>query len=102
MNHNQTLCASVQAKIYEQIERTEHLISLSPEGSADWVPEIPGAWPLGTLLGHLLDCLAGFCAALYAAAPAHLASLTLLRDLPVNHDCSAAEARSRIAAYRAG
>jgi hypothetical protein len=40
MNHNQTLCASVQAKIYEQIERTEHLISLVPEGRADWVPSV--------------------------------------------------------------
>jgi DinB superfamily len=102
MNHNQTLCASVQAKIFEQIERTEHLISLVPEGHADWVPSISGAWPLGILLGHLLDCLAGFCAVLFAAVPEQLASLTPLRDLPVNHDCSPAEAASRIADYRAG
>ena len=102
MNHNQTLCASVQAKIYEQIERTEHLSALLPQGQADWVPPISGAWSLGILLGHLLDCLAGFCAVLYAAAPTLLASLIALRSLAVNHHCSPAEAASRIAAYRAG
>jgi DinB superfamily len=102
MNDKRTLCASVQAKIYEQIERTEHLISFLPEGRADWVPPISGAWPVSILLGHLLDCLAGFCAVLYAAAPQQLAGLTSLRDLPVNHDCSPAEAVSRIAAYRGG
>src|SRR5215472_6987366 len=102
MNANRTLCASVQAKIYEQIERTEHLVSLLPEGRGDWVPPISGAWPVSILLGHLLDCLAGFCAALHAAAPQQLASLTSLRDLPVNHDCSPVEAISRVAAYRGG
>jgi DinB superfamily len=102
MNHSQTLCASVQAKIYEQIERTEHLISLVPTGRADWVPAISGAWPLGILLGHLLDCLAGFCAVLHAAAPNQLARLTALRGLPVNHDCSPEEALGRMAAYRGG
>ena len=102
MNENRTLCASVQAKIYEQIERTEHLIRLLPEGRADWAPPISDAWPVSILLGHLLDCLAGFCAVLYAAAPQQLAGLTSLRDLPVNHDCSPTEAVSQIAAYRNG
>jgi hypothetical protein len=104
LNGNRTLCASIQAKIDEQIERTEHLIGLLPEGRADWTPPISGAWPVSILLGHLLDCLAGFCAVLYAVAPAvepkALAGLASLRDLPVNHDCLPAEAISRIAAYR--
>ncbi len=57
----------MQAKIHEQIERTEHLIRRLPENCTDWVPAISGAWSVGFLLGHLLDCLAGFCAVLYAA-----------------------------------
>ena len=102
MKHNQFLCASLQAKIHEQIERTEHLISLVPEGRTDWAPAIPGAWPVGILVGHLLDCLAGFCAVLYAVAPEQLVGLLDLRELPVNHYCLPSEAASRIAAYRAG
>ncbi len=102
MDPNNPLCASLQAKIHEQIDRMEHLIRAVPEGRTDWTPPISGAWPLGILLGHLLDCLAGFCAALYAAAPDRLASLTALQQLPVNHNCLPGEAASRIAAYRTG
>jgi hypothetical protein len=53
------------------------------------------------LLGHLLDCLAGLCAALAAAEPARLAHFSALRELPVNHACPAAEAVSRLGLYRA-
>src|SRR5260370_36726316 len=102
MKHNQFLCASLQAKIHEQIERTEHLISLVPEGRTDWAPAIPGAWPVSILVGHLLDCLAGFCAVLYAVSPEQLASLAALRELPVNHDCMPSHAASPLAAYLAG
>jgi DinB superfamily len=102
MEHSKTLCASVQAKIYEQIERTGHLIGMLPDDRIDWRPPIPGAWPVGILLGHLLDCLSGFCAVLYAAAPQQLADLVALKGLPVNHTCSPLEALSRIAAYRSG
>lgn len=94
------LVHALQAKISEQIERTEHLIRSVPEDSEDWAPAISDAWPLGKLLGHLLDCLAGFCAALYAVAPLRFADFARLRDLPVNHICSPAEAASRIAVYR--
>jgi hypothetical protein len=97
----QPLCDALRAKIHEQIERTEHLIGLLPEGSTDWVPPISSAWPVGMLLGHLLDCLAGFCAVLYAVAPERLGHLTALRDLPVNHVFSPVEAAGRIPAYRA-
>jgi hypothetical protein len=102
MRPGQPLCASIQAKLHEQLERTEHLIRLLPEGRTNWTPSIPGAWPVGLLLGHLLDCLAGFCAVLYAISPERLASLGALRELPVNHDCSPGEAVGRIAMYRAG
>ncbi|MEO8371454.1 MAG: DinB family protein [Candidatus Solibacter sp.] len=96
--NRQILIAALHAKVSEQIERTQHLIHLLPENSVAWTPPIAGVWPVGTLTGHLLDCLAGFCAALHAAAP-H-ASLAALRDLPVNHACSPAEATSRIAIYK--
>ena len=101
MEHQNPLCASVQAKIQEQIERTQHLIGLLPAGRTDWTPPIPGAIAVGLLLGHLLDCLAGFCAALYTAAPEQLAGLARLRDLRVNHDCPPSEAADRIAEYEA-
>ncbi|PWT85976.1 MAG: hypothetical protein C5B56_13185 [Proteobacteria bacterium] len=95
-----TLCASFQAKLDEQIERTEHLIGLLPSECLH--ATVPGSdWSAAMLLGHLLDCLAGFCAVLAAASPESLNHFTRLRDLPVNHACSAAEARSRIGVYQA-
>ena len=86
------LCAALCDKIGEQTERTAHLIALVP---ADGAESVAG------LLGHLLDCMAGFCAVLYAAAPERLGHLTQLRGMPVNHACAPAEALERIAVYRA-
>jgi hypothetical protein len=86
------LCAALLEKIQEQIDRTAHLITLLP-------PLLPPD-PVEMLLGHLLDCLAGFCAVLAAAEPERLAHFSELRTLPVNHACSTAEALSRIALYR--
>jgi hypothetical protein len=83
--------AALLAKIEEQIERLDHLVGLLPEDAG-------GAAPL---LGHLLDCLAGFCAVLYKVDPARLAHFARLRELPVNHHCGREEARVRIAGYRA-
>ena len=94
------LCASLLLKIQEQIERTIHLINLVPADQLDWKPAIPGAWPVEMLLGHLLDCLAGFCAVLAAAEPERLAHFSQLRNLPVNQACSPADALSRIDIYR--
>jgi len=103
MDKNRNLAALLLAKLREQIERTEHLLDLIPAGRLDWRPELPAdareARPLGTLLGHLLDCLAGFCATLYALDSKRLAHLARLRELPVNHDCGVEEARARIRQY---
>lgn len=85
----------------EQFERTDHLIALLPESSLQWMPPIPGAWPPGILLGHLLDCAAGCCAVLYAANPDRLGHFQVLRELPVNHACAKDEARSRLKTYEA-
>ncbi len=93
------LCAAVLAKIHEQIERTAHLIRLLPEDRPGWMP-LPGAWPVEMLLGHLLECLAGFCAVLAAVEPHQLAHFAELRGLPVNHSCAPAEAIERLPVYR--
>jgi hypothetical protein len=100
MDDHRPLCTSLLAKIHEQFERTGHLINLLPADRLDWSPAIPGTWPLGMLLGHLLDCAAGFCAALAAFEPQRLAHFAQLRELPVNHRCSPAEAASRMVIYQ--
>ena len=89
------LCATLLAKIHEQFERTEHLIDVVPADRLNWTPPIPGAWPVGVLLGHLLECFAGFCAVLSAVEPERLAHFEALRALPVNHECSPADALTR-------
>jgi hypothetical protein len=86
------LTESVRAKIDEQIDRTIHLIGLLPEHT--------GPWPVGELLGHFSDCLAGFCAVLYRAHPEELAHFESLRSLPVNQACTPEAACRSIAMYR--
>lgn len=103
MEKQNELAGLLLAKLREQAERTEHLLDLIPAGRLDWRPELPAnvpeARPLGMLLGHLLDCLAGFCATLYALDTQRLAHFARLRELPVNHDCTVEEARERIRQY---
>src|SRR5271163_3090098 len=101
MDDARPLCAALLAKIHEQIEGVERLISLLPAERADWTPPIPGAWPAGILLGHLLDCVAGFCAVLSAFEPQRLAHFVGLKQLPVNHRCAPDVAARRITGYRA-
>ena len=98
---DQTLCAILESKIDEQIERSDHLAGLLPRSALDWRPAIPGAFSGGLLLGHLLECLAGFCAVLYAVHPDELRHFEDLRRLPTNHRCDPTEAHERIADYRA-
>jgi uncharacterized damage-inducible protein DinB len=100
-----TLCASLLEKIREQFERTSHLIGLVPAAQLDWAPPMvegrPGAWTMGELLGHLLECMAGFCAVLAAAEPQRLEHFATLREVLVNHRCPPDEAAARIEVYRA-
>jgi hypothetical protein len=97
------LVAGIAAKTLESIERAEHLIALAPVDAMEWRPA--AAWKgaaaanLGHLIGHLLDCAAGFCAALHAAFPAQLGDFAELRSLQVNHSCSPEEARTRLHSY---
>jgi hypothetical protein len=97
---DQMISAAIISKVNEQIERSIHLTGFVPAGQLHWRPPIPGTWSLGELLGHLLDCLAGFCAVLYAAHPEPLRHFADLRQLPVNHACGPDEARERIGLYR--
>jgi uncharacterized damage-inducible protein DinB len=91
------LCAALLEKIREQFERTSHLMGLVPTAQLGWKPD-PRAWTAGQLLGHLLECMAGFCAVLAAAEPQRLAHFLALRELPVSPP---EEAASRIAIYGA-
>jgi len=101
MDDARQLCGSLLAKIHEQIDGAGHLVRLLPPECLDWAPAIPGAWPVGVLLGHLLDCMAGFCAVLNAFEPQRLSHFVSLRELPVNHRCAPGEAARRMVIYRA-
>jgi len=98
----QPLCSALLEKIQEEIERSTHLLNLLPAVPLEWTPPIPDARPVGWLMGHMLECLAGFCAVLCAVRPKELAHFEYLKSLPVNHLCGADEARRRIAEYAAG
>jgi hypothetical protein len=87
-------------KLEEQVERADHLAALVPPEAAEWRPAANAA-RLCDLLGHLLECLAGFCATLYALHSDRLAHFITLRDQEVNHCCGAIEARERMAEYMA-
>lgn len=94
---------SLREKIFETIERTQHLVSLASAQRLDWHPgtvnAAKGFLDLGHLMGHLLECLSGFCAVFYAAFPEKMGYLSDLRSLEVNHCCTAEEANRRIQEY---
>jgi hypothetical protein len=100
MDETRSLCVSLLTKIHEQVDGAGHLTRLLPAECLDWTPPIPGAWPVGVLLGHILDCMAGFCAVLFAFEPQRLGHFVSLRELPVNHRCTSDEAGRRMAIYR--
>jgi hypothetical protein len=94
------IVTAIRLKVREQIEKTEHLIRLLPPGSTQWAPNLPSqSLDTGHLLGHLLECLAGFCAVFVAAFPSQLSGLLQLKSLPVNHACMPEEALARIQVY---
>lgn len=98
------LTTSVRDKILEAIERTIHLVRLVPAERLDWRPALgegssPKPADLGHLLGHLLDCVAGFCAVLQAAYPSQLREFDIFRNLDVNHLCGPRDAAARLQKY---
>lgn len=98
------LASSVHAKIQEGVDRTSHLVGLVPDDLMHWRPATGAASladivDLGHLLGHLLDCVAGFCAALQAAFPSALREFEEIRELEVNHSCRPDDAAARLHQY---
>jgi len=100
VSDSNTLSPLLLAKLNEQVERALHLISLVPPDKTEWRP-LPESLKLCEVLGHLLECLAGFCAALYRLHGERLEHFSRLRELKVNHCCPAEEARERINLYMA-
>lgn len=100
MSDSRAISQALLAKLDEQIERAEHLLALVPPASIEWQP-VASAARVCDLLGHLLECLAGVCATLYAVDPGSLAHFARLRDLRVNHCCGIEEAQERISDYKA-
>jgi len=98
MGEENALAILILSKLEEQIERTEHLITLVPPDKLEWSPR-PDSLRVCDLLGHLLECLAGFCALLHKLAPERLAHFERLRELEVNHCCGIDEAMSRVRDY---
>jgi uncharacterized damage-inducible protein DinB len=95
---------SLEEKVLETIERTDHLISLVPMDRLDWIPQLSTLQrppvSLGHLLGHLLDCAAGFCAVFQAAYPSDLADFALLRRIAVNQSITPEDARKHLKTYK--
>ncbi len=98
------LVSSMAEKVMESIERSEHLVSLVPANLLGWRPQLPPGMPeakdLGRILGHLLECVAGFCAAFYGAFPADLADFLELRAMAVAESGSVIEVREKIKLYQ--
>ena len=86
------------AKIDEQVERAVHLTGLIPPDKIEWRP-FPEGIRICDLLGHLLECLAGSCATLYAIHPDRFARFAHLRERQVNHCCGIEEALARMREY---
>ena len=98
MGESNPLASLFLMKLEEQIDRAQHLVALIPPDKLEWTPQAD-AFRVCDLLGHLLECLAGFCATLYAVNPDRLSHFARLRELPVNHSCGAEEADARIRNY---
>jgi len=95
---NETLTMLLLEKLDEQVERALHLTALVPSDKIEWRP-LPDAHRICDLLGHLLECLAGSCATLYAVHHGRLAHFAHLREKPVNHCCGIEEALGRMREY---
>lgn len=93
-------------KLREQVERTEHLMSLIPPGEFEWAPHLPfvnqpNVFQLNELLCHLTECLKGFCAALYANHSGRLAHFVQLREMQADASAGIQESRMRLRLYMA-
>jgi hypothetical protein len=104
-NTTKELVSDLWEKVNEQIDLLGEIIQRIPPGVTNWKPALPAtsfpnARSLGEVTGHLLECLAGFLAVLYAGRPEELAGLIELKQRRVNHACGSDEALQRIEEYR--
>ena len=79
-----SLCTDLQIKFEHQIERIEHLTGLVPTDKLNWVPPQTNGFTFTVLLGHMMECIAGVAATLYAARPEELRYLLDLKRLAGN------------------
>lgn len=90
-------------KIREQVKTTEDLISRIPPDRTNWRPSVPArvgsVFRVDELLGHLLECAAGFCAVLKKVHPDELAHFEKLRPRRRNHRCGLGEAVAELKVY---
>ena len=98
VSESDSLSRLILSKLEGQIEQTAHLLTLIPDDQLEWRP-LPNVMRVCDLLGHLLECLAGFCATLYAIDRKRLAHFDRLRNLTVNQPCAMEEASERIRDY---
>ena len=95
-----TLCSDFLSKIENQLDRAAHLISLVPVDQLDWTPPMPNGFSVGTLIAHLMECLAGFCAVLHASYPDRLHHFLDLKKLVVDQHMDPKSAQTRLTVYR--
>ena len=95
-----TLCSSFLSKIEDQLDRADHLISLVPFDQLEWTPPMPNGFSVGTLLAHLMECLAGFCAVLHASNPDRLHHFLDLKRLTADKHIDCNEAQLRLKVYQ--
>ena len=93
------LCACLFAKIAEQIDHADRLLSLLPPAATGWRPPVPrdtrALWSVGELAPHLLECMTGFLAVLLRLRPGDLAGLERYRGLPTPESIPALRDRMR-------
>lgn len=95
-----SLCSDLQTKFDHLIERIDHLVGLVPGDKLDWVPPQTNGFSFSVLLGHLMDCLAGITATLYAAKPDELGRFLELRKFAGNQQVNQTEAQTRLRTFQ--
>jgi hypothetical protein len=95
-----SLCTDLQIKFEHQIERIEHLTGLVPTDKLNWVPPLINGFTFTVLLGHIMECVAGIAATLYAAKPKELAHLLELKTLTGNQRVGITAAKNSLHTFQ--
>jgi hypothetical protein len=95
-----SLCTDLQIKFEHQIERIEHLTGLVPTDKLNWVPPLTNGFTFTVLLGHIMECVAGIAATLYAAKPEELGHLLDLKRLTGNQQVGITTAKAGLHTFQ--